>query len=261
MTSLRKEYISYMQYRHYSVRTIQQYCSRLIEISKYYHQSPDQLTREQFKSYLYHLVEEKRVSAVYPNQLLSAYRILAADVPGRKWEEFAIKRPKLDRKLPVVLSQKEVKRILESASNLKHRAFIALIYSCGLRLSELHNLKVADIDSTRMQIHVRLGKGSKDRYVMLSEKILLLLREYWKAYRPKEYLFEGAAKGKAIAIRTVQAAFAEAVKKSGIKKRPCIHTLRHSFATHLLEKGTNLIAIQKLLGHSDINPFCSALPP
>jgi site-specific recombinase XerD len=111
---------------------------------------------------------------------------------------------------------------------------------------------VSDIDSTRMQIHIRSGKGGKDRFVMLSEKILLMLREYWKKYRPGVYLFEGATKGKAISRRTVQHAFSEAVIKSGINKRPCIHTLRHSFATHLLEKGVNLIAIQKLLGHSNV---------
>jgi len=252
MTSLRKEYISYMQYRRYSARTIDLYCACLIALSKHYNQSPDTLTRDQFMAYLYYLVEVKQVSAVYLNQLISAYRILIADVLRREWEEFSIKRPKLDKKLPVVLSQEEVKRILESISNLKHRTFISLIYSCGLRLSELANLKVTDIDSQRMQIRIRAGKGAKDRYVMLSETILLQLREYWKVYRPKEYLFEGETKGKAIAQRTIQAAFSTAVKKSGIKKSPCVHTLRHSFATHLLENGANLLAIQKLLGHSDI---------
>jgi len=203
-------------------------------------------------NYLYYLVEEKRVSAVYLNQLLSAYKILIAEVLGREWEEFTVRRPKLEQKLPVVLSQKEVKQIIDSSSNLKHRTFISLIYSCGLRLSELSNLKLTDIDSTRMQIHIRSGKGAKDRYVMLSQKILLMLREYWKRYRPTEYLFEGETRGKAIAMRTIQAAFSRAVIRSGIKKRPCIHTLRHSFATHLLEKGVNLIAIQKLLGHNHI---------
>jgi site-specific recombinase XerD len=203
-------------------------------------------------NYLYYLVEEKQVSAVYLNQMISAYKILVVEVLRRKWEEFSIRRPKKEKKLPVVLSQKEVKRIIDSISNLKHRTFISLIYSCGLRLSELPNLKVSDIDSTRMQIHIRLGKGSKDRYVMLSQKILLLLREYWKRYRPKEYLFEGATRGKAIAMRTIQHVFYQAVIKSGILKRPSIHTLRHSFATHLLEQGVNLIAIQHLLGHSHI---------
>ena len=252
MTELRGNYISYMRYRNYSGRTIEHYCSRLIELAKYYKQSPAHLTRDQFVGYLYYLVEKKQVSAVYLNQLLSAYKILVVEVLRKDWEEFAIRRPKLEKKLPVVLSQEEVKQIIDNTSNLKHRTFISLIYSCGLRLSELQNLKITDIDSTRMQIHVRLGKGSKDRYVMLSEKILLMLREYWKRYRPKEYLFEGSTIGKPIAMRTIQHAFSQSVIKSGINKHPCVHSLRHSFATHLLENGVNLLAIQKLMGHSNI---------
>jgi site-specific recombinase XerD len=252
MTELRKEYISYMRYRNYSARSIEHYCSRLIEPAKYYNRSPDKLTREQFMNYLYYLVEEKRVSTGYLNQLISAYKILVVAILRREWEEFTVRRPKSDQKLPVVLSQEEVKRIIDSITNLKHRTFISLIYSCGLRLDELCKLKLTDIDSTRMQIHIRSGKGGKDRYVMLSQKILLMLREYWQRYRPKECLFEGGTQGKAISRRTVQQVFSQAVIKSGIKKRPCIHTLRHSFATHLLEKGVNLIAIQKLMGHSHI---------
>jgi site-specific recombinase XerD len=241
-----------MRYRHYSVRTINLYCACLIQLAKYHDLSPDKLTRDQFINYLYYLVNEKQVSAVYLNQLISAYKILIAEVLRREWEEFDIRRPMTESRLPAVLSQKEVKRIIDSTSNLKHRTFISLIYSCGLRVSELVNLKVTDIDSTRMQIRIRLGKGAKDRYVMLSEKILLMLREYWKKYRPKEYLFEGMKRGKAIAVRTVQSAFAKAVIKSGVNKQPTVHSFRHSFSTHLLEKGANLNAIQKLLGHSNI---------
>jgi site-specific recombinase XerD len=252
MTDLRNKYISYMRYRNYSANTIKHYCSCLIQLSQYYNLSPDKLTREQFLDYLYYLVETKQVSAVYLNQLLSAYKILLVDVLRREWEDFNIRRPRVEKKLPVVLSGEEVKRIIIATSNFKHRTFISLIYSCGLRLEELCNLKIEDVDSTRMQIHIRLGKGSKDRYVMLSENILLMLREYWKAYRPKVYLFYFVSKGKAISRRTVQHAFSEAAVKSGINKRPCIHTLRHSFATHLLENGVNLIAIQKLLGHSNV---------
>jgi site-specific recombinase XerD len=214
--------------------------------------SPDQLTRQQFMDYLYYLVEERQVSPTCLNQLLSAYKILLVEVLGRPWEAFAIRRPKVNKKLPVILSQQEVKRVLESTPNLKHRTFLSLIYSCGLRVSELTHLKISDIDSTRMQIHIRCGKGGKDRYVMLSEKILIMLREYWKRYRPQEHLFEGATRGKAIAVRTVQHAFSQAIIKSGIRKRPSLHTLRHSCATHLLEKGVNFIAIQKLLGHNHI---------
>jgi site-specific recombinase XerD len=253
MTALRKNYISYMRYRNYSPRTVKSYCFCLIQLSKYYNESPDNLTRKQFIDYLYYLVEEKQVSAVYLNQLISAYKILVAEVLGRDWEEFTIRRPQCEKKLPVVLSQEEVRRIIDNISNLKHRTFISLIYSCGLRLSELCNLKVSDIDSTRMQIHIRLGKGAKDRYVMLSEKILLMLRVYWLRYRPKDFLFEGAIRGKAIAVRTIQHALNQAIKKAGINKQASVHTLRHSFATHLLENGVNLISIQKLLGHARLS--------
>jgi site-specific recombinase XerD len=253
MTELRKEYISYMKFRNYSVRTINIYCACLIQLSKYYNLSPDILTREQFIHYLYYLVEEKQSSAVYLNQVISAYKILTAEILRREWEEFYIKRPIPENKLPAVLSKKEVKRIFDGITNLKHRTIISLIYSCGLRVSEVQNLKASDIDSDRMQIHIHLGKGAKDRYVMLSEKILHLLREYWQYYRPKNFLFEGATRGKAIAVRTIQQAFSQAVIKSGIKKSVSTHTMRHSFATHLLENGINLLEIQKLLGHSHIS--------
>ena len=203
-------------------------------------------------NYLHYLVEVKQVSTSNLNQLLSAYRILIVDVLQREWQEFDIRRPKLEKRLPAVLSQKEVKRIITGISNLKHRTFISLIYSCGLRVSELTGLKIKDVDSARMLIHIRSGKGAKDRYVMLSKKILLMLRDYWKVYRPVEYLFEDETQGKAIAVRTVQHTFAKAAIKAGIRKQAGIHSLRHSFATHLLENGVNLLAIQKLLGHNHI---------
>jgi len=252
MTALRKKYISYLRYRNYSARTIKHYCSSLIQLSKFYNLSPENLTREQLLNYLHYLVEVKQVSTSTLNQLLSAYRILIVEVLQREWQEFDIRRPKLEKRLPAVLSQKEVKRIITGISNFKHRTFISLIYSCGLRVSELTGLRIKDIDSARMPIHIRSGKGAKDRYVMLSKKILLMLRDYWKVYRPVEYLFEGETPGKAIAVRTVQHTFASAAVKAGIKKRAGIHSLRHSFATHLLEKGVNILAIQKLLGHNHI---------
>jgi site-specific recombinase XerD len=202
--------------------------------------------------YLYYLVEEKQVSVPYLNQLLSSYKILISEVLRLPYEDFSIRRPKSEKKLPDILSQEEIQHIIASCSNLKYRTIISLIYSCGLRVSEVTKLKAADIDSSRMQIHIRAGKGAKDRYVMLSDNILIMLREYWMRYHPQEYLFEGTKKGESIPVRTIQHAFSTAVTKSGIQKRACVHTLRHSFATHLLENGVNLIAIQKLLGHADI---------
>lgn len=252
MTELRKKYISYMRFRNYSARTIEHYTYCLSQMSVYYQQSPDKLTHEQVMDYLYYLVDVKLVSTCRINQVISAYKILVCDVSGRSWSEFAIKRPRGEQKLPVVLSADEVGRLLLSISNMKHRTLISLIYSCGLRLQELLNLKIKDIDSARMQIHIRAGKGKKDRYVMLSGKILEMLRVYWKYYHPAEYLFEGYRRGYPISRSSVQRIFRNAVLKSGINKEPCIHSLRHSFATHLLEKGINLIAIQKLLGHAHL---------
>ena len=252
MTELRKKVISYMRFRNYSARTIEHYTDCLSCLAKHYGQSPELLSRTQVVDYLYYLVEERQVSSSRLNQMISAYKILVCDVLERPWEAFSIKRPMLEKKLPDVLSSEEVERVVGSTNNMKHRTLISLIYSCGLRLHELINLKIKDVDSTRMQIHIRSGKGKKDRYVMLSEKVLEMLRIYWKYYHPKEYLFEGNKVGSPIARSTVQHTFRRAVVKSRINKNVGVHVLRHSFATHLLEKGVSLIAIQKLLGHQHI---------
>jgi site-specific recombinase XerD len=156
-----------------------------------------------------------------------------------------------EKKLPVVLDKSEIQLLLNSIQNLKHRAILSVIYSAGLRLSEVIEMKLNDIDSKRMLIKIVQGKGKKDRYVMLSEKLLIILREYYKEYKPKEYLFEGQKGGK-YSARSVQAIFKEALRNSKIKKEASVHTLRHSFATHLLESGTDIRIIQQLLGHSSL---------
>ena len=252
MTELRKKFISYMRFRNYSARTIEHYSMCLFQLSKYYNRSPDLLSRDQVMNYLYYLVEEKQVSSSRVNQMISAYKILTCDVLGRSWKEFIIKRPQREKKLPDVLSVQEIELLIDSIRNMKHRTMYSLIYSCGLRLQELVNLKITDVDSTRMQIHIRSGKGKKDRYVMLSKKVLVMLRGYWQQYRPKEYLFEGQRRGTQIARSTVQHTFKKVMIQSGIRKNPGVHSLRHSFATHLLEKGVSMLAIQKLLGHAHL---------
>jgi len=252
MTELRQNYINYMRFRNYSARTIEHYTGCLLHLAKHYNQSPDTLSRKQLIDYFYYLVNVKQVSPCRLNQMISAYKILICDILGRPWENFSIKRPRREMKLPDVLSGEEIERILACLDNMKHRTMISMIYSCGLRLQELTNLKIKDIDSTRMQIHIRSGKGKKDRFVMLSQKVLEMLRIYWMNYHPKEYLFEGQRKGFPIARSTVQHTFKKAVVQSGVNKDPGIHSLRHSFATHLLEKGISLLAIQKLLGHAHL---------
>jgi site-specific recombinase XerD len=160
-----------------------------------------------------------------------------------------IPRPKKERKLPEVLSQNDIPRILQSVNNEKHRAILTLTYSAGLRISEVVHLKIEDIDGERMLIHVRQGKGRNARYTILSREALKVLRNYIKAYRPKTWLFPGGKEGKHLTERSVQKIFERALKKAGIKKDVSIHSLRHSFATHLLENGTDLRYIQELLGH------------
>jgi len=162
---------------------------------------------------------------------------------------FEVKRPKKDKKLPVVLSKEEVAKIPDSVDNIKHKAILMLVYSAGSRVGEVVKLKPEDIDSKRMLIHIKGSKGRKDRYTILSESVLKILREYWQQYKPRKWLFEGAKPEKHISIRTAQKIFEHAWEKAGIKKEITIHTLRHSFATHLLESGVDLRYIQELLGH------------
>lgn len=163
---------------------------------------------------------------------------------------YEIKRPRKDKKLPVVLSKEEVAKIILSPDNIKHKAILMLVYSAGLRVGEVVKLKPEDIDSKRMLIHIKGAKGRKDRYTLLSEIALHTLKEYWKKNRPEKWLFSGFKDGRYISTRTVQAIFDHAKEKASIKKTATVHSLRHSFATHLLEGGTDLRYIQELLGHA-----------
>jgi site-specific recombinase XerD len=164
---------------------------------------------------------------------------------------YEIKRPHKDKKLPVVLSKEEVAKILSSIDNIKHKAILMIIYSAGLRVGEVVKLKVEDVDSNRMLVHVKGAKGRKDRYTLLSKTALEILREYWRKYKPAKWLFEGARDGRYLSTRTVEKLLTHACEKAGIKKEVSVHTLRHSFATHLLESGTDLRYIQELLGHAN----------
>lgn len=164
-----------------------------------------------------------------------------------------LSRIKEGKKLPVVLSQSEIKEIFDATDNLKHKTILMTIYAAGLKVSEAANLKVKDIDSKNMQIIIRQGKGKKDRYTLLSKTNLDILREYWKRYHPSTYLFPGKALNSHISVRTVQKIFEHSKDSANIKKEASVHTLRHSFATHLLEAGTDICYIQRLLGHASIN--------
>ena len=200
------------------------------------------------RDYLYYLANDKEASTSTLNTAINALKFYYGEVLGRKFV-YEIKRPKKDKKLPVILSQGEVAKILSCVSNVKHKAILMLIYSAGLRLGEVVKLKQGDIDVGRGLIYVRGGKGRKDRYTLLSDVAMEALRHYLDKYKPVKWLFSGARKEKHISTRTVQAIFEQAREKVGIEKEVTVHSLRHSFATHLLEGGTDLRYIQELLGH------------
>ena len=240
-----------MQTRNYSPRSIEAYVHMLNSLEEYHKTSIDEISTSQVKDFLQYSITERNLSVSYINQVISAVKILQKDVLGKEWESIRIKRPRRIKKLPVVLSKEEVKSIIETTRNLKHRAILAVIYSAGLRISELISLRPADIDSDRKQIRV-IGKGNKYRYTLLSENTLDMLRVYWRAYTPAQYLFEGQKKGQPVSKSTIRIVFKNAAKKTGLNKPASVHSLRHSFATHLLESGINLKIIQTLLGHSSL---------
>lgn len=252
MSKLREKMQQEMQLRNYSNRTIVTYLSCISQLTKHLNIAPANLSSEQVKSYLLYLINERKLSKTTINQTISALKFLNEVVLKRDWIQMDLPRPKLPKDLPVVLSKEEIKRLLDVTINLKHRAAFTLAYSSGLRLGEVCHMRPQDIDSSRRQIRVFNGKGQKTRYTILSPSALSLLRECWNRYRPKTYLFEGYEKGIPITNNALRRAFNKNVSKAGIKKNACFHSLRHSFATHLLEQGVNLRIIQQLLGHRSI---------
>jgi Site-specific recombinase XerD len=192
-----------------------------------------------------------KLSASEQNQKINSIKFFYEKVLNRPKEVYEIPRPKKPFQLPGVFSENEVRRILDAEENLKHKCILCLAYAGGLRVSEIINLKISDIDSDRMIIHIKNSKGKKDRIVMLSQKLLIILREYYKSYKPKAYLFEGMNGGK-YSARSIQSLLKTIKKRAGVTKRGSVHTLRHSFATHLFEGGTDILSIKKLLGHNSL---------
>jgi len=238
--------------KRYSYRTIKSYSNALkIFLSGFPNRRADDLTTYDIEQYINSMVMDKNISQSYQKVLIGAIKLFYNKLLRKNYKLNYLYPDRSENKLPFVLDKSEIQTILSSIHNLKHKTIISLIYSAGLRLNEVVELKVNDIDSKRMLIKIVQGKGRKDRYVMLSEKLLLLLREYYKQYKPKEYLFEGQKADK-YSSRSVQAIFKDALKKANIQKKASVHTLRHSFATHLLEAGTDIRVIQQLLGHSSI---------
>ena len=240
-----------MQLKGYSERTISTYILCISLLARYYNVSPDLITTEQIRAYIQHCLVDRRLSKAWLNQTISALKILHVEILKREWNRLDIPRPRREKTLPVILSREEVQKILNAHTNIKHRAFLTITYSAGLRMSEARHLKVSDIDSSRMLLRIEQGKGNKDRYTILSPKALELLRVYWKVYKPRYWLFENSTHNP-VPESTAQKIFKNAVEKVGVKKRVSIHTLRHSFATHMLEQGVSLPIIQQLLGHKSL---------
>jgi integrase/recombinase XerD len=245
-----EEFIKTLKLRQYSGRTIKTYTEMLKLFMRFYlDRDLDNISDEEIREYLLYLVDRKKVSQSYQNQAINAIKFYYEQVLGRATRKYYLQRPKPEKKLPGVLSEDEVARILRETGNLKHKCILYLIYSAGLRLGEALNIRITDIDSARHMVIVRQGKGRKDRYSLLSDTLLELLRQYYKVYKPKLWLFEGQYGGQ-YSEKSIQAIFKRAVKASGVRKPATVHTLRHSFATHLLERGTDLRYIQELLGHA-----------
>jgi integrase/recombinase XerD len=251
MKTLREQFIQQLQLKGCSKRTIENYVKCILGLAKYYNTSPDLLTIEQIRDYFQYCLNVKKYSTSWMNQTISALKILFVEVLKREWNRLDIPRPHREKKLPLVLSTDETVKILNSLKNIKHRALLMITYSSGLRLSEVCHLKITDIDSSRKLVRVEQGKGHKDRYTVLSPKALELLRAYWKLYKPKYWLFENKD-GEPVPSGTAVAIFKNALKKSGVKKEASMHTLRHSFATHMMEQGVSLPIIQQMLGHNSL---------
>jgi len=238
-----------LQLRGITPRTQKKYLREVRDLANYFKKSPQELGEEEVKKYLVHLLEDRKLSTGTYKNYVAGIKFLYKTTLNREEVVEKIKYPKAKIKLPVVLDLSEVKTLLSVMENLKHRAILTITYSAGLRISETSHLKVTDIDSKRMMVRVQQGKGYKDRYTILSQTALECLRQYWRAYRPKEWLFEGQKEGTHICLSSIQQIFVEAKERAGITKPASPHTLRHSFATHLIEAGTSLHHVQLLLGH------------
>lgn len=242
-----------LQLRNYSPRTIHTYALLLQRVEKELQVGIDKVTTEMLKKYLHKRITVDGISTSTVNQVIGMYKVVQVDLFKRDWQTISIKRPRRVKKLPVILSLKEMEAVIQVTKNIKHKAIIMLGYSSGIRRDELMKIKPLAIDSSRMQVHVVQGKGKKDRYTILSEKALLVLRQYYKDQRPSVYLFEPITrKGRTLSESTLNNIVKNGAKKAGIKKQVSFHTLRHCFATHLLESGVNLRQIQQYLGHTSL---------
>jgi len=255
MTQLRKRMLEELQRRNYSPNTIRVYLLTVEDFARHFGKRPDQLSQEHLREYQLYLLKERKLTPATVVGRIAALRFFFVKTLLRPYRQIDLVYPKCPMRLPTVLSENEVARLIDSASNSYHFVILMTLYATGLRRAELCRLKVTDVDSERMVLHVRQGKGNRDREIPLSPKLLETLRAYWRWRKPQTYLFPSLIHGRRdqpIDSKTVWYAVRKAAHRAGIKKKVSPHTLRHSWATHLLEGGTDLRTIQVLLGHVDL---------
>lgn len=253
ISPLRQRMIDDMTLRNFAPNTQLSYLQQVTLFARYFHKSPELLGPEEIRSYQLYLANEKHAAVSSRINAVSALRFLYGVTLLRDWSVELIPTPKKEQKLPVILSPDEVLRLLQASSCFSHHVILSTLYATGLRVSEGVHLRVSDIDSQRMVIRVEQGKGRKDRYTLLSPKLLELLRLYWRRVRPKEWLFPGRFPDEPLSRDAVGLACEQARKRAGLEKPASPHSLRHAFATHLLESGTDLRKIQILLGHRSLS--------
>ena len=257
MTSLRQKLIDEIQLRGFSLHTQDSYLRCVTGLARFYHRSPDQIGDEEIKAYLLHLLREKKLAFSSLIVAVSGLRFFFGNILHRPTKEIEQALPRMKKPVlrPKLYSVQELERLFEwPGLNRKHRALFMTTYAAGLRVSEVCQLRVADLLSDRHQIHVVQGKGKKDRYTLLSPRLLVELRSYWRLYRPKDWLFPSPVyPDRHVTDDAAQRAFTEAVERAGLPDRGGIHSLRHSFATHLLEAGVDPLTLQRLLGHSRLS--------
>jgi integrase/recombinase XerD len=258
MSTLRERMIEDMQLRGLSPRTQESYVRAVRQLAQHFRRSPDQITEEELREYFLHQRTVTGWSSSAATIALSAIKFFCEHTLRKEWTTVNLVRPKRQKRLPVVLSVDEVRRTLKRVHVLRHRTCLATLYSCGLRLTEGTHLQISNIDSDRMFLHIH-GKGNRDRYVPLPQRTLYLLRQIWATHRNPTWIFpapsrSGRGEPKAVepvAVSTIQIAFKEALANARVHKKASVHTLRHSYATHLLEQGVDLRVIQQILGHAN----------
>jgi len=259
-TEIARRFLEDLQLHGFAERTQESYMRAVRLLAYHYHKSPDQITEEELRQYFLHLKNDKKWSRASMTLSICGIKFFFEHTLKQNWATFKLVRPAPDKRLPTILTREEVRLILSKVRFLRYRTRLAMIYSCGLRLTEGTHLQVCDVDSSRMLLLIRHGKGGKDRYVPLPQSTLALLREYWKTHCNPTWIFpapsrsnnKAASADRPMPYCNVQDAFRAALKESGLNKRAAVHTLRHSYATHLLEAGVNLRALQEYLGHNSL---------